>query len=65
MRKKLEAAMKQAFASEFGEEVVLKLKIVSPEPSEAQLNQIKGKEIPGIKTSSLLHLGKVAWENQQ
>lgn len=57
-KKKLEAAMKQAFASEFGEEVILKLKIVSPEPSEAQLNQIKGKEIPGIKNIVAIASGK-------
>lgn len=57
-KKKLEAAMKQAFASEFGEEVVLKLKIVSPEPSEVQLNQIKGKEISGIKNIIAIASGK-------
>ena len=44
-KKKLEAAMKQAFESEFGEQIVLKLKIASPEPSEIQQSQIKGKEI--------------------
>ena len=32
-KKEAEAAMKQAFATEFGDQVVLKLKITSPEPS--------------------------------
>lgn len=57
-KKKLEAAMKQAFASEFGEEVQLKLKIVSPEPTEVQLNQIKGKQIPGIQNIIAIASGK-------
>ena len=42
-KKKLEVAMKQAFASEFGETAVLKLKIQSPDQTEVQKNQIKGK----------------------
>ena len=46
--------MKQAFASEFGEDIHLKLKIVSPEPSEIQQSQIKGKQIPEFKILSLL-----------
>lgn len=57
-KKKLEVAMKQAFATEFGEDVVLKLKIVSPEPSEMQQNQIKGKEIEGIKNIIAIASGK-------
>jgi ATP-binding protein involved in chromosome partitioning len=57
-KKKLEVAMKQAFASEFGEKINLKLKIVSPEPSEVQQNQIKGKEIPGIKNIIAIASGK-------
>lgn len=57
-KKKLEVAMKQAFASEFGEEIILKLKIASPEPSEVQQNQIKGKEIPGIKNIIAIASGK-------
>lgn len=57
-KKKLEAAMKQAFASEFGEDIVLKLKITSPKPSEVQLNQIKGKEIAGIKNIIAVASGK-------
>jgi ATP-binding protein involved in chromosome partitioning len=57
-KKKLEVAMKQAFASEFGEEVQLKLKITSPEPSEVQQNQIKGKEIAGIKNIIAVASGK-------
>ena len=57
-KKKLEAAMKQAFASEFGEDVVLKLKIASPEPSEVQQNQIKGKQIPGIQNIIAVASGK-------
>jgi ATP-binding protein involved in chromosome partitioning len=57
-KKKLEAAMKQAFASEFGDEVNLKLKIVSPEPSEIQQSQIKGKQIPGIQNIIAIASGK-------
>lgn len=57
-KKKLEAAMKQAFISEFGEDVVLKLKISSPEPSEVQQNIIKGKQIPGIKNIIAIASGK-------
>lgn len=57
-KKKLEVAMKQAFASQFGENVVLKLKIVSPEPSEVQQNQIKGKNIPGIQNIIAVASGK-------
>ncbi|WP_304344344.1 Mrp/NBP35 family ATP-binding protein [Chryseobacterium koreense] len=57
-KKKLEVAMKQAFATEFGEEVVLKLKIASPEPSEVQQNQIKGKQIPGIQNIIAIASGK-------
>lgn len=53
-KKKLEVAMKQAFTSHFGENVTLKLKIDSPEQSEIQQNQIKGKQIPGIKILLLL-----------
>ncbi len=57
-KKKLEVAMKQAFASEFGESVNLKLKIASPEPTQVQQNQIKGKEIPGIKNIIAIASGK-------
>ena len=57
-KKKLEAAMKQAFATEFGDQVVLKLKITSPEPSQVQQNQIKGKEIPGIQNIIAIASGK-------
>ena len=57
-KKKLEVAMKQAFASEFGEDVNLKLKIVSPEPSQVQQNQIKGKQIPGIQNIIAIASGK-------
>lgn len=57
-KKKLEAAMKQAFASEFGEEIVLKLKITSPEPTEVQQNLIKGKQIPGIQNIIAVASGK-------
>lgn len=57
-KKKLEAAMKQAFASEFGEDINLKLKIVSPEPSEIQQSQIKGKQIPGIQNIIAIASGK-------
>ena len=51
--------MKQAFATEFGDQVVLKLKIISPEPSQVQQNQIKGKEIQEFKILSPLLLVKV------
>ena len=57
-RKKLEAAMKHAFESQFGEDVVLKLKITAPDPAEFQQNQIKGKEIPGIKNIIAIASGK-------
>lgn len=57
-KKKLEAAMKQAFASEFGEHINLKLKIASPEPGEVQQNQIKGKQIPGIQNIIAIASGK-------
>jgi len=57
-KKKLEVAMKQAFASEFGEDVVLKLKIASPEPTEVQQNQIKGKQLPGIQNIIAIASGK-------
>lgn len=57
-KKKLEVAMKQAFASEFGEKIEVKLKIASPEPSEVQKNQIKGKEIPGIQNIIAIASGK-------
>jgi ATP-binding protein involved in chromosome partitioning len=42
-KKKLEAAVKQAFSAEFGSDVALKLKIDSPEISDVQKQQIKGK----------------------
>ncbi len=57
-KKKLEAAMKQAFSSEFGENINLKLKIASPEPTEVQQNQIKGKQIPGIQNIIAIASGK-------
>ena len=57
-KKKLEVAMKQAFASEFGENIEVKLKIASPEPSAVQQNQIKGKEIPGIQNIIAIASGK-------
>ncbi|RQP09341.1 MAG: ATP-binding protein [Chryseobacterium sp.] len=57
-KKKLEAAMKSAFASEFGEKVQLKLKIENPEPSEAEKNRIKGKQIPGINNVIAIASGK-------
>ena len=57
-KKKLEVAMKQAFASQFGENINLKLKIASPEPSEVQQNQIKGKQISGIHNIIAVASGK-------
>jgi ATP-binding protein involved in chromosome partitioning len=50
--------MKQAFASEFGEHITLKLKIASPEPTEVQQTQIKGKQIPGIQNIIAIASGK-------
>lgn len=57
-KKKLEVAMKQAFASQFGENLSLNLKISSPEPSEIQQSQIKGKTIPGIQNIIAIASGK-------
>jgi ATP-binding protein involved in chromosome partitioning len=58
-KKKLEVAMKQAFASEFGEHINLKLKIVSPElPATPPTNEIKGKQIPGIQNIIAIASGK-------
>lgn len=57
-KKKLETAMKQSFATEFGEHINLKLKIASPEPTEIQQNQIKGKQVPGIKNIIAIASGK-------
>lgn len=57
-KKKLEVAMKQAFASKFGENIQLKLKVASPEPTEVQQNQIKGKQIPGITNIIAIASGK-------
>ena len=57
-KKKLEVAMKQAFASQFGENIIVKLKIASPEPTEIQQNQIKGKQIPGIQNIIAVASGK-------
>ncbi len=55
-KKKLEVAMKQAFANEFGEHIILKLKISSPElPPQPE---IKGKELPGIKNIIAIASGK-------
>lgn len=57
-KRKLDAAMKQAFASEFGAEAELKLKIESPAPSELQQNEIKGKQVEGIKNIIAVASGK-------
>lgn len=57
-KKKLEVAMKQAFANAFGEDIDLKLHISSPEPSEIQQNQIKGKQIPGVQNIIAIASGK-------
>ncbi len=57
-KKKLEAAMKQAFASEFGDHINLKLKVISPEPEQVQQNLIKGKQIPGIQNIIAIASGK-------
>lgn len=57
-KKKLEVAMKQAFTSEFGEQIQLKLKIVSPEPDQIQQSQIKGKQIAGIQNIIAIASGK-------
>lgn len=57
-KKKLEAAMKQAISTEFGDDIVLKLKITSPEPTQIQQSQIKGKQIPGISNIIAIASGK-------
>lgn len=55
-RKKLEVAMKQAFATEFGQEVELKLKILAPEVSS--IPEIKGASLPGIENIIAIASGK-------
>jgi hypothetical protein len=63
-KKKLEVAMKQAFASEFGEHINLKLKIVSPElPATPQLMKSKENRFRVFKISLLSLPEKVALEN--
>lgn len=57
-KKKLEVAMKQAFASEFGEQINLKLKITSPELPATPVNEIKGKQIAGIQNIIAIASGK-------
>ena len=57
-KKKLEAAMKQAFVSQFGEEVQLKLKIDSPSPDAIAEQTIRGKMIPGIQNIIAIASGK-------
>lgn len=57
-KKKLEAAMKQAFASQFGEEVVLKLKIESPDIEDIENQKIQGKRISGIQNIIAVASGK-------
>ncbi len=53
-KKKLEAAMKQAFASEFGEDIHLKLKIVSPNLVKFSKVRSKESKFPEFKILSLL-----------
>lgn len=57
-KKKLEAAMKQAFVAQFGEEVQLKLKIDSPSPDAIAEQTIRGKMIPGIQNIIAIASGK-------
>ena len=57
-KKKLEAAMKQAFVSQFGEEVQLKLKIDSPSPDAIAEQTIRGKMITGIQNIIAIASGK-------
>ncbi|EKB58468.1 Mrp/NBP35 family ATP-binding protein [Bergeyella zoohelcum] len=57
-KKKLEAAMKQAFVSQFGEEIQLKLKIDSPSPDAIAEQTIRGKMIPGIQNIIAIASGK-------
>lgn len=54
-RKKLEAAMKTAFSNEFGNDVVLKLKVNIPETTPAL---IRGKELPDIANIIAIASGK-------
>ncbi len=54
-RKKLEAAMKTAFLNEFGSDIVLKLKINTP---EAPPTTIRGKELTGIQNIIAIASGK-------
>lgn len=57
-KKKLEAAMKQAFLSKFGENIVLKLKVESPSPDTIAQQSIRGKMIPGIQNIIAIASGK-------
>ncbi|MDL1913293.1 MAG: Mrp/NBP35 family ATP-binding protein [Bergeyella sp.] len=57
-KKKMEVAMRQAFASKFGQEVLLKLKVVSPETGSSEKDKIKGKKIKGVKNIIAIASGK-------
>lgn len=57
-RKKLEAAMKQAFLSDFGEGIQLKLKIMAPDPDEIAQSLLDAKKLPGIKNIIAIASGK-------
>jgi ATP-binding protein involved in chromosome partitioning len=55
-KKKLEVALKSAFANEFGPELDLKLKILTPETPAQE--SIKGKNLPGVKNIIAIASGK-------
>ena len=48
-KKEARGSYETSLRFEFGEHINLKLKIASPEPTEVQQNQIKGKQIPNSK----------------
>lgn len=54
-KKRMEAAMHAAFEDKFGKEFVLKLNVIVEVPEK---NEIKGKEIPGIKNIIAVASGK-------
>lgn len=56
-KRKLEAAMKQAFATKYPD-MNLKLKIENPEPTAYEQNVIKGKQVPGIRNIVAVASGK-------
>lgn len=57
-RKKLDAAMHQAFESEFGDRVKLHLKIASPPVEDIEAKRIQSKKLPGIQNIIAIASGK-------